>query len=198
MADAKFYESYARYDESKARYETWDEAVNRVMNMHRTKYADIMTPELEELIQSAQDAYSDKLILGAQRALQFGGDQLLSKHAKMYNCTSSYLDRSDFFKEAFWLMLCGCGIGFSVQHHHISNLPDIKPRTKAAKAFIVEDSIEGWANAVGALMKTQSFRDVNFTLTLQISDPKVLKFQVDLRLLDQNPLIKHLNLLRSL
>lgn len=154
MADAKFYESYARYNSDLSRYETWEEAVSRVMDMHRTKYADVITPELASLIQFSQDAYSDKLILGAQRALQFGGSQLLAKNAKMYNCTSSYCDRSDFFKEAFWLMLCGCGIGFSVQHQHIAKLPSIQPRTKQAKAFIVEDSIEGWADAVGALMSS--------------------------------------------
>ena len=154
MADAKFYESYARYNDDLARYETWPEAVSRVMDMHRKFYSDRMTPELASLIDYAQQAYSNKEILGAQRALQFGGDQLLSKHAKMYNCTSTYCDRSAFFKEAFWLMLCGCGIGFFVQHYHLASMPDIAPRDKQAKAFIVEDSIEGWADAVGALMSS--------------------------------------------
>ena len=162
MADAKFYEAYARYVESLGRYETWEEAVKRVMDMHREKYKELMSPELEELIQFAQNAYNNKYILGAQRALQFGGKQLLTKHAKMYNCTSSYCDRSDFFKEAFWLMLCGCGIGFSVQERHISSLPKIAPRTKQAKTFVVEDSIEGWADAVGALMSSFFIEDSVF------------------------------------
>lgn len=175
MADAKFYESYARYDDSLGRYETWEESVERVMAMHRFKYADkldltVTLPPFEEmykyldkeldtftlnsLMVVAQQSYGDKYILGAQRALQFGGKQLLSKHAKMYNCTASYCDRTDFFKEAFWLMLCGCGIGFSVQKQHIAKLPGIKPRTKQAKEFVVEDSIEGWADAIGALVSS--------------------------------------------
>ena len=154
MADAKFYESYARYLDDENRYETWKEAVARVMEMHRTKYKDIMTPELEDLIQFAQTAYENKEVLGAQRALQFGGEQLLNKHAKMYNCTASYCDRSAFFGESFWLMLCGCGVGFSVQTHHVAKLPDITKRTKQAKTFVVEDSIEGWADAVDALMRS--------------------------------------------
>lgn len=154
MSDAKFYESYARYNSELSRYETWDEAVDRVMSMHRTKYSSLMTSELSVLIDYAQVAYENKYILGAQRALQFGGDQLLNKNAKMYNCTASYCDRSSVFGEIFWLMLCGCGVGFSVQKHHIAKLPAIAHRTKQAKTFLVEDSIEGWADAVNALLRS--------------------------------------------
>ncbi len=154
MSDAKFYESYARFNEVANRYETWDEAVGRVMDMHRTKYKDIMSPALEKLIQYAQDAYEKKEFLGAQRALQFGGDQLLRNNAKLYNCTATYLDRVDFFKEALFLMLSGCGIGFSVQTHHIAKLPNIAKRDGEAITFVVEDSIEGWADSVGALVSS--------------------------------------------
>jgi len=154
MSDAKFYESYARFNDKANRYETWNEAVGRVMKMHRTRYKDIMTPELEELIQCSQDAYESKQLLGAQRGLQFGGKQLLLNNAKLYNCTATYLDRVDYFKEALFLMLSGCGIGFSVQTHHIVKLPNIAPRKKSAKTFVVPDSIEGWADAIGVLMSS--------------------------------------------
>lgn len=154
MADAKFYESYARFDEKSNRYETWEDAVDRVMGMHKFYYKDKLTLELSALITIAQEAYNKKQLLGAQRALQFGGEQLLRNHAKLYNCTASYLDRVDFFKEAMHLMLSGCGIGFSVQTHHIAKLPNIATRTNHAKTFIVEDSIEGWADAVGVLMSS--------------------------------------------
>ena len=154
MSNAKFYESYARFEDTQNRYETWSEAVSRVMDMHRTKYADIMSPKLEELLQYSQVAYESKQLLGAQRGLQFGGEQLLRNHAKLYNCTATYLDRVDFFKEALFLMLSGCGIGFSVQTHHIAKLPDIAHRKGSAKTFVVPDSIEGWADAVGVLMSS--------------------------------------------
>ena len=154
MSDAKFYESYARFNSELDRYETWEEAVSRVMDMHRIKYADIMTPELDKLIQLSQEAYGTKQLLGAQRALQFGGKQLLRNNAKLYNCTATYLDRVEFFNEAFFLMLSGCGIGFSVQKHHIAKLPDLHYRSEEAIAFTVEDSIEGWADAVGTLMSS--------------------------------------------
>lgn len=154
MANAKFYESYARYDNEAERYETWEEAVARVMDMHRTYYAPKMTTKLSNLLDIAELSYRAKEMLGAQRALQFGGEQLLRNHAKLYNCTATYLDRVEFFQEALFLMLSGCGIGFSVQTQHIAKLPDIAPRTKSAKTFVVPDSIEGWADAVGVLMSS--------------------------------------------
>ncbi len=179
MSNAKFYESYARFNKELDRYETWDEAIQRVMDMHRTYYADIMTPELEELIDYTQTAYANKEFLGAQRALQFGGEQLLKQHAKIYNCTATYVDRVDFFKESLFLMLAGCGIGFSVQKHHIAELPDIKERTKQAKTFVVPDSIEGWADAVGVLMSSffidggdESFRGRKIYFDLSEIRPK--------------------------
>lgn len=88
MSEAKFFESYSRWDDQQQRYETWDESVNRVMNMHRTFYKDKMTPELSAHIDTAAEAYRQKKILGAQRALQFGGDQLLKHQMRLYNCFS--------------------------------------------------------------------------------------------------------------
>lgn len=86
LSESKFYMGYSRWLETEGRYESWDESVQRVMQMHREKYKDKMTPILEALIQEAEDAYKEKLVLGAQRALQFGGEQLFKHEARMYNC----------------------------------------------------------------------------------------------------------------
>jgi ribonucleoside-triphosphate reductase len=86
ISDAKFYESYSRWLDNEQRYETWEEAVERVMNMHRMFYADKMSDELAALIDEAEEAYKNKKVLGAQRALQFGGDQILKHQMRMYNC----------------------------------------------------------------------------------------------------------------
>lgn len=154
MSDAKFYEAYARYNEEENRYETWKESVNRVMNMHRNYYKNKMTDELSILINEVEEAYNQKLFLGAQRALQFGGKQLLAHNGRLYNCSSSYCDRPDFFGGLFYLLLCGCGVGFSVQKQHISKLPDITKRNKSAKTYIVPDSIEGWASTIDVLLSS--------------------------------------------
>ena len=155
LSESKFYTGYSRWIDSENRYETWEESVSRVMNMHRQKYADKMTPELEELMSFAENAYKEKRVLGAQRALQFGGEQIFKHESRIYNCSVSYVDRPAFFNEAMYLMLSGVGVGFSVQRHHIAKLPKLARRSqKKAKIFTVPDSIEGWADAFGVLLSS--------------------------------------------
>ena len=153
LSETKFYDGYSRYIEEDGRYETWDEAVDRVLEMHEENYKE-KNNELKEYFEEARTAYKEQRVLGAQRALQFGGEQLMKHQMRMYNCTSSYADRPDFFGEVFYILLCGAGAGFSVQKHHVAKLPKIQPRTKQAKGYIVEDSIEGWASALNVLMSS--------------------------------------------
>lgn len=154
MGEAKFYEGYSRWSDELGRYETWEESVSRVMNMHREFYKDKMNDELSLLIDEAEALYKLKYVLGAQRALQFGGDQILKHQMRMYNCTSSYADRAAFFGELFYILLCGAGAGFSVQKHHVAKLPKVAQRKGQAKIHEVEDSIEGWATALDVLMSS--------------------------------------------
>ena len=163
MASSKFYMGYSRWKDVEGRYETWEESVERVMNMHREKYRDVMTDELESYIKFAEEAYKDKVVLGAQRALQFGGEQLFKHEARMYNCSVSHCDRPSFFQECMYLLLCGCGVGFSVQSHHIAKLPQIRKRyEKKVKVFTVPDTIEGWADSFGVLLASYFVDGGNF------------------------------------
>lgn len=148
-----FVSKYARWIPEKNRRETWKEAVERVKNMMHTMYAD---KNISEEINWAYDIMHKKKVLGSQRGLQFGGDPILKRHAKIYNCTSSYCDRLRFFQECFWLLLCGSGTGFSVQKHHVAKLPTLEhnvPEGEGTK-YVVEDSIEGWADALGVLLSS--------------------------------------------
>ncbi|RQR65461.1 hypothetical protein DIE18_03140 [Burkholderia sp. Bp9125] len=155
LSESKFYMGYSRWNGAKAGYETWEESVERVMQMHREKYAERLSPELEAYLAKAELAYKSQWVLGAQRALQFGGEQLRKHEARMYNCSVSHCDRPAFFPEAMYLLLCGCGVGFSVQKHHVAKLPTLKKRSaKRVKLFQVPDSIEGWADAFGVLLSS--------------------------------------------
>lgn len=162
LSDFKFYSSYSKFKKEDERMETWEEAVDRVMQMHYKKYEDKIIPELQDYLNFATKQYKEKRILGSQRALQFGGDSILKHEMKQFNCLVSYCDRIEFFKEAMYLLLCGCGVGFSVQTLHVEKLPMIGKRTEGVKTFVVEDSIEGWADAIGVLLASYTLSDSKF------------------------------------
>ena len=151
LADYTFVSRYARYNRAKGRRETWHEAIERVKNMHLTKY-----PMVKDDIEWAFGHVHDKVALGSQRALQFGGEPILKRNAKLYNCISSYCDRPRFFQECMWLLLNGCGTGFSIQLHHVEKLPEFHIQKSSDLTgqveYIIDDSIEGWANALGVLI----------------------------------------------
>lgn len=154
LQDYTFVSRYARYDGEKKRRETWDEAVDRVMGMHLRRY-----PQVEEDIRWAFDVVRQKRALGSQRALQFGGSPIEKHNARIYNCTVSFCDRLRFFQEAFWLLLCGSGVGFSVQKHHVAKIPAFVHSYEDRKAlpkrtYEIPDSIEGWADALGVLLSS--------------------------------------------
>lgn len=148
-----FVSKYARWIEDKNRRETWKEAVERVKNMMLQQYAEF---DIKDDIEWAYDLMYKKKVLGSQRALQFGGEPILKRHAKIYNCTSSYCDRLRFFQECFWLLLCGSGTGFSVQKHHVAKLPTLEHEVEGndGAKYVIEDSIEGWADALGVLLSS--------------------------------------------
>lgn len=145
---------YSNYRPDDKRRETKFESGDRMMDMHVDNYGHL-GPEVLSAIEEARQAFHDDIILGSQRALQYGGSPILKKNARAYNCTVSYCDRPRFFAEAFWLLLCGCGTGFSVQKHHVAKLPGIKaPSADSVMDFVIPDTIEGWADALSVLLSS--------------------------------------------
>ena len=150
--------------------ETWQDAVNRVMDMHLKRYSGRLKPEDEaefsKMFAHAYSLYSEQRVLGAQRALQYGGELMLEKHARFYNCSSTYIDRVCVFEEIMYLLLCGAGTGYSVQHIHTDRLPVPKgfDNSKQAEKFVIPDTIEGWAEAVGKMMTAYYYggADIDF------------------------------------
>jgi ribonucleoside-triphosphate reductase (thioredoxin) len=152
LQEYTFVSRYARYQPHLGRRESWHEAVDRVEQMHRQRY-----PQIADEIEQAFELVHAKRVLGSQRALQFGGIGVLPGHAYLYNCTASYCDRLRFFQEALWLAACGCGVGCSVQLHHVARLPRFSTPTmglKPRRTFVVPDSIEGCADALGVLLSS--------------------------------------------
>jgi ribonucleoside-diphosphate reductase alpha chain len=138
---------YAKFVPEKNRRETWDELVTRNKEMHLKKF-----PQLAEEIEAAYQYVYDKKVLPSMRSMQFAGKPIEINNARIFNC--SYLPIDDFraFSEIMFLLLSGCGVGYSVQTHHVENLPEIRKPLKS-KRYLVGDSIEGWADAVRMLTK---------------------------------------------
>ena len=149
-----FVSKYARWIPEKRRRETWRESVDRVKEMMQHQY-----PEINGDIDWAYDMMHKKRVLGSQRALQFGGSPILKHNARIYNCIASYIDRIRFFQECMYLLLCGCGTGFSVQQHHIAKLPKLVQKKEGTKKFVIPDTIEGWSDSVGVLVSSYFEQD---------------------------------------
>lgn len=158
--------------------EGWQDAVNRVMDMHLKRYSERIKPEDEKefgsLFARAYSLYEEQRVLGAQRALQYGGELMLEKHARFYNCSSTYVDRVQVFEEIMYLLLCGAGTGYSVQHIHTEQLPIPKgfDNTKQSEKFLIPDTIEGWAEAVGKLMTAYYYGGADIEFDYSAIRPK--------------------------
>lgn len=158
ISEFVFQSKYSKYDPSKNRKETWEESVDRVNNMHITHLIEnysfaIDNAEFNNDYLEAINSYKNKLFIGSQRALQFGGDPILKKHCRLFNCSATYIDRLEVFKEIEWVLLCGCGVGVSVEKQHINKLPlMIDNLSKEISNVQIEDSIEGWALAINTLI----------------------------------------------
>ena len=147
LSEITTYMKYAKYKSEVKRRETWEELVTRNKEMHQTKF-----PQLHNEIEEAYKLVYDKKVLPSMRSLQFAGKPIELNNARIFNC--SFLPINDWraFSEIMFLLLSGCGVGYSVQTHHVDNLPEIKIPTKH-KRYLVGDSIEGWADAIRMLCK---------------------------------------------
>jgi len=150
LSDITVYMKYAKYKPLLNRREDWYELVTRNKMMHTKKY-----PHLKDEIDEAYKLVYDKKILPSMRSLQFGGKSIEISPNRIYNCAYLPIDSIDSFNETMFLLLGGTGVGYSVQQHHVNQLPSIsKPHAKRTKRFLIGDSIEGWADAIKVLMKS--------------------------------------------
>jgi len=156
LQDYTIYAKYAKYDTDHQRRETWEEQVDRVFSMHERRFAKQLSEneEFRKDFEFAKKQVAKRRVLGSQRALQFGGPSIEKHEAKMFNCIVSYCDRERFFQECMYLLLCGCGTGFSVQKEHIQKLPEIGKRTNGEFEYVIPDNIEGWADAIGMVVNS--------------------------------------------
>ena len=148
LSDIVVYNKYAKYIPGLKRRETWNELVTRNKEMHQEKF-----PQLKEEIEDVYKLVYDKKVLPSMRSLQFAGKPIGINNSRIFNCSYLPIDDWRSFSEVMFLLLSGCGVGYSVQKHHIEKLPEIRIPRKTRR-FLVGDSIEGWADAVKVLLKS--------------------------------------------
>jgi ribonucleoside-triphosphate reductase (thioredoxin) len=148
LSDIVVHMKYARYLPEHHRREVWQEICDRYEGMMLEKYPRLTTQIIEHM-----KLVRDKKVLPSMRAMQFAGPAIKRNHSRIYNCAYLPVDDIYAFSETMFLLLGGTGVGYSVQKHHVANLPPIKKGQKRRK-FLVGDSLEGWADAVKVLLKS--------------------------------------------
>jgi len=150
LSDITVHMKYAKYIPELNRRETWEELVDRNKAMHIRKY-----PSLENDIETYYKYVYEKKVLPSMRSLQFGGKPIEISPNRLYNCAYLPIDHIDSFSEVMFLLLSGCGVGYSVQLHSIKKLPEIiKPHGVRKRRFVIGDSIEGWSDSIKVLIKS--------------------------------------------
>lgn len=150
-----FTSKYARYIEKLKRRETWDEAVDRVYQMHMKKYGYKLSEEQKKEVEWAFSLVHDKRVVPSMRSMQFGGDAVFAHENRIYNCSVRHVDSIRSFAEILYLLLCGSGVGIGLSKMFLGRLPnlvDASDKTGTIVTYVIEDSIEGWADSIEALL----------------------------------------------
>lgn len=139
---------YARWLEDEKRRENWDETVNRLV----TYYVE-QQPKLDPEYHTLFDAIYNLEVMPSMRALMTAGPALDRCHVPAYNCAYLPVDSPRSFDEAMYILMCGTGVGYSVENKYIDQLPRISEHFERTDTVIaVHDSKEGWAKALRELI----------------------------------------------
>jgi ribonucleoside-diphosphate reductase alpha chain len=145
---------YARYLSDEKRRESWDESVDR--------YLKFMVEHLEKdfghavdpiTLTKVESAIKNLDVMPSMRAIMTAGKALERDNTAGYNCSYLPIDDPKSFDEAMYILLCGTGVGFSVEHKYIDKLPEIPEKIfESETTIVVSDSKEGWAKALRQLI----------------------------------------------
>ena len=142
---------YARYIDDKGRRETWEETVQRFVD-----YIFEKTPAIAEDKKTKKELFTAILnheLMPSMRALMTAGKSADRDNTCIYNCSYLPVDDPKSFDEAMFILLCGTGVGFSVEQRYISLLPEVPDNLFDSQHTIaVHDSKEGWAKSLRLLL----------------------------------------------
>ena len=145
---------YARYVSQNKKREDWKETVNRYMEFMQKHLEDSAGYTIEPRVKKrVQTAIENLEVMPSMRAIMTAGKALDRDNTAGYNCSYLPIDDPKSFDEAMYILLCGTGVGFSVEQKYISNLPEIPEKLfESETTIVVSDSKEGWAKALRQLL----------------------------------------------
>ena len=151
LSEFIYYRSYSRWMEEDGRRETWIETVDRYMSFMKESLKDgLKDAEYSEI----REAILKQEVMPSMRLMWSAGKAARKTNVCAYNCSFIAPSKLGDFAEIMYLLMCGTGVGFSVESQSVQRLPIIKKQTgKVLKAYFVEDSKEGWGDALTAGLK---------------------------------------------
>ena len=137
---------YARWLEDEGRRESWSETVDRYMG-------NVVGYDIDhDIYNEIRDAILGLEVMPSMRAMMTAGPALERDNTAGYNCSYLPVDDPKSFDEAMFILLCGTGVGFSVERQFISKLPEVPELFDSDTTIVVKDSKEGWAKAFRQLL----------------------------------------------
>lgn len=152
LADIAILRTYSALKQN-GKKESWQEVVDR----YRQCLIDNTPRFMHDDVHAACKLVEAKVVLPSMRFLQFAGEGIKRENVRGYNCSFTPVDGIRAFSEIFYILMCGTGVGYSVQRHHIEQLPRV-PAGLAEESCVVQDSKEGWANSIARLIQNPDIR----------------------------------------
>jgi len=148
---------YSRWIEEENRRETWEEVVDRFYSYIEEQVQDFITPqhrtELDDVLEAVPAAITNLEVMPSMRALMTAGPALARCNVAGYNCAYIPVDSLRTFDEAMYILMCGTGVGFSVEKKNVDKLPVVNEHFEVSDTVIVvKDSKSGWARAFRELL----------------------------------------------
>ena len=141
---------YARWDSEKGRRETWEETVDRYVQNVVEPLENVNPPVVDVI----KDRIKDLEVMPSMRMMMTAGAALNRDNTAGYNCAYLAVDNVRAFDEALYILMCGTGVGFSVERQFIDKLPSIPRLERTDNVIVVQDSKEGWGHAVKKLIRS--------------------------------------------
>jgi ribonucleoside-triphosphate reductase (thioredoxin) len=161
LSEFIYYRTYSRWIEEEGRRETWIETVDRYMNFMQENVGNKLT---DEEYQEVREAILKQEVMPSMRLMWSAGSAARRTNVAGYNCSYIAPTKIRDFSEIMYLLMCGAGVGFSVEQQTVQKLPQIKNQTgKKMAPHVIEDNKEGWGDALYAGMNAWfNGKDISF------------------------------------